>query len=185
MCVISGLGCEPSPGTSRDARSVASRDEARRGSRATPPDDGDGASGVPTSGRASASALALASAGRLLVIAIEAGGLRLVHQRSLATRPRPRRRAPRHWRGRWVVLNRQGGRLARGAFPLQRRVHALFDSIAGPATPAVAPRRVPVVWLRVPTGPGAARLQLWESGRARTGETRGRADRHLLGELGL
>jgi hypothetical protein len=133
----------------------------------------------------SASVSASASAGRLLVIAIEAGGLRLLHQRRLATPPQPRRRSPRHWRGRWVVLNRQGAPLARGAFPLRRRVHALFDSIAGPATPAAAPRPAPVVWLRVPARPGAARVQLWETGRARTGETGGGADRRLLGELGL
>lgn len=102
---------------------------------------------------------------RLLVVRLGAGGPEVL--RSVPLHPVSRSaslRRPPGWDGRYAVVDQKGLPLAMGAFRIPRRVHALFDEVEGPAGPASAPLFEVVVWLRLDTPPGAARVELWDAG---------------------
>ena len=103
--------------------------------------------------------------GCLLVLRLGGPGVEVV-KRTALMRLTNARRQPQRGGGRYEVRDGSGRTLAKGWFRLPRRIHALLGAAQGPATGVSVPLRRPVVWLRVATPPGAARLVLFDGREA-------------------
>lgn len=111
-----------------------------------------------------------AAPGRLLVLRFGGPRVEVIRSRSLSRAPRAPRVPLPGWKGRYEVQDRQGRVVARGRFRLERRRHALFGNVNGPAEAVEVPVRRPVTWLRVPTPAQATRVVLYDAARRRLGE---------------